>query len=81
MSSFNEYDALQRVTEIGQAFANDLNDGAEEHEPDYDGVYTYLDDDGALFLVYHAEWVGEGPRRQSTGTEFRWKMERVWDED
>lgn len=64
-----EEEALDRVDEIGTAFANDLNDGGSSVL--YEGVRTYYTQSGELVLVYNATL--EGDEKVS----FMWRMELV----
>lgn len=69
----NEGEVLDRVDEIGQAFANDLNDG---DGPDFEGLYTYYDEYGDLHLVYTGTVVDEDEGEKHT-TKVVWRMELV----
>lgn len=52
MLEFTESDAIERVEEIGQEFANDVNDG---YTPVlYEGIMFHEYADGERILVYNA---------------------------
>lgn len=52
MLEFTESDAIERIEEIGQAFANDLNDG---YGPVlYEGITFNEYDHGEGILIYNA---------------------------
>jgi hypothetical protein len=68
-----EEEALDRVDEIGQAFANDFNDG-EDDSPDFDGLHTYYNREGDLHLVYSATFLNDG---EENTTKVVWRMELV----
>lgn len=52
MLEFTESDAIDRVYEIGQAFANDVNDG--DGPVLYEGILFHEYDNGEGILVYNA---------------------------
>lgn len=70
MLEFTESDALDRIDEIGQAFANDLNDG---DGPDYEGLHTSIDKDGNIMLTYVGTFIDED---QEHDVKFYWEMKR-----
>lgn len=68
-----EEEALNRVDSIGQAFANDYNDG---DGPDYDGVDVYCNEDGDLILRY--TWsIIDDDGDEIDGGSMKWRMERA----
>jgi hypothetical protein len=52
MTEFTESDAIERVYEIGQAFANDLNDG--DGPTLYEGFSAHLEDDNSVIFTFSA---------------------------
>lgn len=66
----NEEQALDRVDEIGQAFANDLNDG--DSGVLYEGLHTVYDRAGNLNLVYSAT-LDSGDK-----ISFTWRMDLAY---
>jgi hypothetical protein len=61
--------ALDRIDDIGSAFANDLNDG--DSIVNYENLYTYEDDYGNIILTYHASL------EDGRDVEFEWRLERL----
>ncbi len=61
--------ALDRIDDIGSAFANDFNDG--DSIVNYENLYTYEDDYGNIILTYHASL------EDGRDVEFEWRLERV----
>ena len=67
-----EEEALDRVNEIGTAFANDYHDG---DGPDFEGVSVTSDGFGAQTLTYTGAYVSEDDEDQEF--EFVWRLELI----
>jgi hypothetical protein len=52
MTEFTENDAIERIYEIGQAFANDLNDG--DGPTLYEGLAAHDDGDNGVIFIFSA---------------------------